>query len=625
MSTVEESQNLSDSNSFTGTDTGVKKIRRGRPKTKKEVPESNVSPNPMITSTTNDVIIPSEPKIQRSEEIQKDASQAVFSFSPNDEPSQQAPKEPKPSAPENEKPFEKPKFFGKKHDFHHKHRQNPQNRHQHPQAQKQNQPHSQKQQHPQSHKQSPPSQSQKSKSRSSLPTIDLGGLILGNLPHYDLFKNKEALTTLAAELSSHESQLNFNEIYELPLQALADYVTQLGIERDHIPHRKTLLLQILNWAKEQNRAIIIKGIFEKLDNGGVIVYQNNNYAIKEFSAFIPESMIKEYGLLRGHEIEIQAHPPRDNETCPFALKILKVMEEDPDEVAKRMPFEDLIPYYPTTRLFLETKPDVTWDNVSMRVVDILAPVGLGQRGLIVAPPRTGKTMILQGIAHAIAVNRPDAHLIVLLIDERPEEVTDFKRQVTAGEVISSTFDESPISHVHAAEMVIEKARRLVECGKHVIILLDSITRLARAYNTLVPSSGKILSGGVEANSLEKPKRFFGSARNIEDGGSLTILGTALTETGSRMDEVIFEEFKGTGNMEIHLDRELVAKRIFPALSMDKSGTRKEELIFHPDELEKINVLRRAMKGIPPVEAVEKFIQRLRKTKNNTEFLLGLTR
>jgi len=223
------------------------------------------------------------------------------------------------------------------------------------------------------------------------------------------------------------------------------------------------------------------------------------------------------------------------------------------------------------------------------------------------------------------MNQPDAHLIVLLIDERPEEVTDFKRQVTSGEVISSTFDESALSHVHAAEMVIEKARRLVECGKHVVILLDSITRLARAYNSLMPSSGKILSGGVEANSLQKPKRFFGSARNIEDGGSLTILGTALIDTGSRMDEVIFEEFKGTGNMEIHLDRELVAKRMFPAISMDKSGTRKEELIYHPDEMEKIFILRRAMKGVPPVEAVELLIQRIRKTKSNTEFLLGLTR
>lgn len=454
--------------------------------------------------------------------------------------------------------------------------------------------------------------------------MDLGGLVLGNLPNYDLFRNKEEMLALATELSTNEAHLNFNELYTMPLQELVSKIAHLGLAHEHIPHRRTLLVQALNWAKEQRQAIIIKGTVEKLENGGLVVYSNNNYAIKDLSAFIPASMMKEYGLMRGHDIEIQAHPPRDGETCPFALKVLKVMDADPDEVANRVPFEDLVPYYPTTRLFLETKPDVTWDNFSMRVVDILAPIGLGQRGLIVAPPRTGKTMLLQGIAHAVAMNRPDAHLIILLIDERPEEVTDFKRQVT-GEVISSTFDEPAISHVHAAEMVVEKARRLVECGKHVVILLDSITRLARAYNTLMPSSGKILSGGIEANSLQKPKRFFGSARNIEHGGSLTILGTALIDTGSRMDEVIFEEFKGTGNMELHLDRELVAKRIFPAISIDKSGTRKEELIYHPDEMEKVFSLRRAMKGVPPVEAVEMLIQRIRKTKSNTEFLLGLNR
>ena len=248
----------------------------------------------------------------------------------------------------------------------------------------------------------------------------------------------------------------------------------------------------------------------------------------------------------------------------------------------------------------------------------------GQRGLIVAPPRTGKTVLLQGMANAIQTNYPDAHLIILLIDERPEEVTDFRRQVK-GEVISSTFDESAESHVHAAEMVIEKARRMVEIGKDVVILLDSITRLARAYNTTMPSSGKILSGGVEANALQKPKRFFGSARNIEDGGSLTIIATALVETGSKMDEVIFEEFKGTGNMELHLDRGLSDKRIFPALSMDKSGTRKEELLYHPDEMEKIYSLRRAMKGLPSTDAMEMLIQRIKKTKTNAEFLMSVAR
>ncbi|MEC7231022.1 MAG: transcription termination factor Rho, partial [Verrucomicrobiota bacterium] len=260
----------------------------------------------------------------------------------------------------------------------------------------------------------------------------------------------------------------------------------------------------------------------------------------------------------------------------------------------------------------------------MRVVDCLTPIGFGQRGLIVAPPRTGKTVLMQGIANSLQINYPEAHLIILLIDERPEEVTDFRRQVS-GEVISSTFDETAESHVHAAEMVIEKARRMVEVGKDVVILLDSITRLARAYNTAMPSSGKILSGGVEANALQKPKRFFGSARNIEDGGSLTIIATALVETGSKMDEVIFEEFKGTGNMELHLDRGLSDKRIFPALSMDKSGTRKEELLYHPDEMLKIYSLRRAMKGLPSTDAMEMLIQRIKKTNTNAEFLLSVAR
>ena len=295
-----------------------------------------------------------------------------------------------------------------------------------------------------------------------------------------------------------------------------------------------------------------------------------------------------------------------------------------EENSRVEPFEDLVPYYPLERMLLETSPDVSWDNLSMRVVDMLTPIGFGQRGLIVSPPRTGKTVILQCIANAIARNYPKAHLIVLLVDERPEEVTDFQRQVI-GEVISSTFDQSAESHVHAAEMVIEKSRRMVEDGRDVVILLDSITRLARAYNTTMPSSGKILSGGVEASALQKPKRFFGSARNIEDGGSLTILATALIDTGSRMDEVIFEEFKGTGNMELHLDRALVDKRIYPAINLEQSGTRKEELLYHPDEMNKIYSLRRAMKGVPSSEAMELLIQRVKKTKSNAEFLMGLNR
>ena len=258
----------------------------------------------------------------------------------------------------------------------------------------------------------------------------------------------------------------------------------------------------------------------------------------------------------------------------------------------------------------------------MRAFDILTPIGLGQRGLIVAPPRTGKTILLQGLAHSVQENYPNVHLIVLLIDERPEEVTDFRRKVK-GEVVSSTFDETASSHVHAAEMVVEKARRMVETGRDVVILLDSITRLARAYNALASNSGKIMSGGIEATALQKPKRFFGSARNIEDCGSLTIMGTALVDTGSKMDEVIFEEFKGTGNMEIHLDRDLINKRVFPAINFERSGTRKEELLYHPQELEKVYGLRRVMQGVPGVEAMEMLIKRLKATKSNAEFLMSL--
>jgi transcription termination factor Rho len=286
------------------------------------------------------------------------------------------------------------------------------------------------------------------------------------------------------------------------------------------------------------------------------------------------------------------------------------------------PFEELIPYYPLKRILLE---DVeAQKDVSMRTVDILTPIGFGQRGLIVAPPRTGKTILLQNIANSVSANSPSAILICLLVDERPEEVTDFRRH-THGEVVSSTFDEAPENHVHCAEMVGEKARRLVEQGEHVVILLDSITRLARAYNALASNSGKIMSGGLESNALQKPKRFFGAARNIEGAGSLTIIGTALVDTGSRADEIIFEEFKGTGNMELHLDRGLVERRIFPAINIDRSGTRKEELIYHPEELQRIYGLRRAMQGLGPIESMEMLIQRLKKTKSNAEFLLSLSR
>jgi len=295
-----------------------------------------------------------------------------------------------------------------------------------------------------------------------------------------------------------------------------------------------------------------------------------------------------------------------------------VNRENPDKAKEKIMFDNLTPYFPTSRFILETVSD----EINSRVMDLFTPIGKGQRGLIVAPPRTGKTILLQKIANAVLTNNPEAILIVLLIDERPEEVTDFKRTVHA-EIISSTFDEAPERHAQVAEMVLEKAKRLVEHKKDVVILLDSITRLARAYNTLQPHSGKILSGGVDANALHKPKRFFGAARNVEEGGSLTIIATALVETGSRMDEVIFEEFKGTGNMELCLDRHLVEKRIFPAINVERSGTRKEELLYHPDELDRIYILRKALAGVPPVEAMELVVEKLKKTRSNAEFLLSM--
>ena len=300
------------------------------------------------------------------------------------------------------------------------------------------------------------------------------------------------------------------------------------------------------------------------------------------------------------------------------LRVDKINGQNPEQARARVPFESLTPLFPDQRLVLER----TGPCISMRVMDLLTPIGKGQRGLIVAPPRTGKTVLMQDIANSISANNPDVKLIILLIDERPEEVTDMERN-TKAEVLSSTFDEPPDRHVQLAEIVIEMAKRMVECGRDVVILLDSITRLARAYNTLQPHSGKILSGGVDANALHKPKRFFGAARNIEGGGSLTIIATALVDTGSRMDEVIFEEFKGTGNMELGLDRALVDKRIFPAINIEKSGTRKEELLLHPDELAKIWIMRKALNGVPVVEAMELLINKLKKTKSNAEFLIAL--
>jgi len=458
--------------------------------------------------------------------------------------------------------------------------------------------------------------------REEISSIEMDGLL-----EYELLQNYDEVLKLSDSLGHGAvNSLDFYQVYDSELPQLRAAVEAAGLKTPHAPNRDQLINAMVSSAAEAKSPILTTGVLEVLDDdeGGILVYQRDSYRVRALSAYVPKVFIERFGLQRGHIVKAQLHPHREGESCPFVVRVLEVMDRDPETLTEIVPFTERVPYYPLDRILMEAEGESKWDNLSMRVVDCLTPVGFGQRGLIVAPPRTGKTVLMQGIANSIQRNYPDSHLIILLIDERPEEVTDFRRQVS-GEVISSTFDESAESHVHAAEMVIEKARRMVEVGKDVVILLDSITRLARAYNTTMPSSGKILSGGVEANALQKPKRFFGSARNIEDGGSLTIIATALVETGSKMDEVIFEEFKGTGNMELHLDRGLSDKRIFPALSMDKSGTRKEELLYHPDEMLKIYSLRRAMKGLPSTDAMEMLIQRIKKTKTNAEFLMSVAR
>jgi transcription termination factor Rho len=391
-------------------------------------------------------------------------------------------------------------------------------------------------------------------------------------------------------------------------------LVELGALRKH-----ELIFEILKANARLNGVMFGRGVLEILPDGfGFLRSPLYNYLACPEDIYVSPSQIRRFALRTGDYVEGEIRPPKDKERFFALLKVDKVNDGDPDSKRSKVPFENLTPLFPDRRLVLETKAD----EISMRVMDLLTPIGMGQRGLIVAPPRTGKTVLLQKIANSISANHPKAALIVLLIDERPEEVTDMERN-TKAQVLSSTFDEPPERHVQVAEIVIEMAKRMVESGRDVVILLDSITRLARAYNTLQPHSGKILSGGVDSNALHKPKRFFGAARNIEGGGSLTIIATALVDTGSRMDEVIFEEFKGTGNMELGLDRHLVDKRIFPAINVEKSGTRKEELLLHPDELAKIWILRKALNGVPPVEAMELLINRLKKNKSNAEFLMTL--
>nr|WP_303652510.1 transcription termination factor Rho [Paludisphaera mucosa] len=386
--------------------------------------------------------------------------------------------------------------------------------------------------------------------------------------------------------------------------------------------KQDLIFKILKERVKQNGLMYGEGTLEVLPDGfGFLRSPDYNYLPCPDDIYVSPSQIRRFGLKTGAIVSGQIRPPKENERYFALLRVEAINFEDPDKLSEKVGFDDLTPLHPQGRIKLETSNE----EINMRVVDLVTPIGFGQRGVIVAPPRTGKTILLQKIANSILTNHPEAYVMVLLIDERPEEVTDMERSVKGptAEVISSTFDEPASRHIQVAEMVIEKAKRMVEFGKDVVILLDSITRLARAYNTEAPHSGKILTGGIDASALQKPKRFFGAARKIEEAGSLTILATALVDTGSRMDDVIFEEFKGTGNMELHLDRRLVDKRVWPAIDINKSGTRREELLMEADELRRAWILRRVLNDMNPVEAMEFLIGRMKKLKSNAEFLSSM--
>ncbi|WP_292924712.1 transcription termination factor Rho [Novosphingobium sp. SCN 63-17] len=402
-----------------------------------------------------------------------------------------------------------------------------------------------------------------------------------------------------------------------PAELLA-FAEELEVENASTMRKQELMFAILKELAAQDINIVGEGVVEVLPDGfGFLRSPDANYLPGPDDIYVSPSQIRRFGLRTGDTVEGEIRSPKEGERYFALLKVNTINFEDPEAVRHKVNFDNLTPLYPEERLRMEL-PDPTLRDRSARLLDLVAPLGKGQRALIVAPPRTGKTVLLQNIAQSIATNHPECYLIVLLIDERPEEVTDMQRSVR-GEVISSTFDEPASRHVQVAEMVIEKAKRLVEHKRDVVILLDSITRLGRAYNTVVPSSGKVLTGGVDANALQRPKRFFGAARNIEDGGSLTIISTALIDTGSRMDEVIFEEFKGTGNSEIILDRKVADKRIFPALDITKSGTRKEELLVEPDILKKMYVLRRILNPMGTIDAMEFLMDKVRQTKTNSDF------
>jgi len=414
--------------------------------------------------------------------------------------------------------------------------------------------------------------------------------------------------------------MTISELKEKNIQELGKLARTLDIQGTSTLRKQDLIFKILQAQSEKEGHIFAEGVLEILPDGyGFLRSPDYNYLPGPDDIYVSPSQIRKFDLKTGDSISGHVRSPHEGEKYFALVKIEAINFESPEETRNKILFDNLTPLYPQERIKLET----TREAISGRVMDLLTPIGKGQRGLIVAPPRTGKTMLLQAIANSITTNHPEVVLIVLLIDERPEEVTDMQRSVK-GEVISSTFDEPAARHVQVAEMVIEKAKRLVEHKRDVVILLDSITRLARAYNTIVPPSGKVLSGGVDSNALQRPKRFFGAARNIEEGGSLTICATALVDTGSRMDEVIFEEFKGTGNMEVILDRKLVDKRVFPAIDILRSGTRKEELLIAKEELQRIWILRKVLNPLSPVEAMELLTDKLGKTRNNAEFLQNMS-
>jgi transcription termination factor Rho len=414
--------------------------------------------------------------------------------------------------------------------------------------------------------------------------------------------------------------LDIGKLKEMNITTLTQVAKDLAVVGATGLRKQELIFKILQAQTEKNGLIFSEGVLECLPDGfGFLRAPDYNYLPGPDDIYVSPSQIRKFDLRTGDTISGQIRPPKEGERYFALIKVEAINFEPPDESRNKIFFDNLTPLYPQERIRLETIKD----NISARVLDLLTPVGKGQRGLIVSPPRTGKTMLLQCLANSVTTNHPEITLIVLLIDERPEEVTDMQRTVK-GEVISSTFDEPAARHVQVAEMVLEKAKRLVEHKRDVVILLDSITRLARAYNTVVPPSGKVLSGGVDSNALQRPKRFFGAARNIEEGGSLTIIATALIDTGSRMDDVIFEEFKGTGNMEVLLDRKLVDKRVFPAIDLNKSGTRKEELLVPRDELNRIWILRKVLSPLSPVESMELIIDKLAKSKSNSEFLSSMS-